>query len=218
MKIKNLKISKKLAALTLASSISLVSGCNKQIVDFNKSFNVVIENNNGIISVVGIMNYRDYQGTQVEYVTNDNLRILSSTLQTKLLKVDSYDNLEKFILSLTNIEDKIVYYDQLQNMNIDFSNDYWNKDIIGGHFTYNKAIILTDDYATIIDLDQWKDYDDDDKIQMKLKDGTCILTNADRIKLVNDEYASEDSLEKYAISLVGSIDNVIYYGQKSLTK
>ena len=218
MKINNLKIRKKAIALCLASTFSMVplSGCNKQVVDFNKSFNVVIEKNDDNVSVVGIKEYTDYSGTLVQFVTMDDLVVISSTMQTHLVKVKNNELLEKLSNSLTTNEESIIYYDELQGTKIDF-NDLFNKDLIDLRYTYNKAIILSDDTATIYDLDAWKDYDDD-KLQIKLEDGNCLLQNADKIKIINDKNASEDSLMNYAISLVGSKDKVIIYGEKKLIK
>ena len=212
------KLKKQIVTLFLTTVVLTgTTGCNKQVMDLKKSFNVAVEDNNGAISVVGIHNYRDYLGSQVEFVTNDNLRILSSTLQTQLVKAKNADSLDRYVSSLTNDPSDIIFYDNLQGSEINFSKDAWNKDIVGGHYTYNKAIVLSDGYATIFNIKKWKDYEDD-KIQIILEDGTTMYTSVDKIKLVNDENAAEGSLESYAISLVGSIDNVVYYGANRFTK
>lgn len=210
--IKNLKITKKMMYLGLSStmSLTLLTGCgNKQFMDFNKSFNVVIEKNSETLSVAGIQAYSDYDGSQVQFVTNDNLRVLSSTMQTQLVKADSEDSVNNYVTSLAK-ENDIVFYDKLQGTNISYNSSDWNKDIVDLNFTYNKAIIVSDDNAVILELNTWKDYEDD-KIQIRLTDNTCILTNADKVKLINDEEAAEDSIKNYAISLVGDEDKVIFY-------
>lgn len=213
MKIKNLKVNKEaVVALSLCTVLTL-SGCgNKQVFDFNKSFNVAIEKNDNIVSVVAIKEYSDYEGSQVQFVTEDGLRVVTSTMQTQLLKVQSEDSLNQYVYALSgeNMEN-IVDYNQMQGVEVDYSVDNWNKDILDLHFTYNKAIILSDGTATIIKLSAWKDYEDDDKVQLKLLDGTCILTNADKVKLINDEDAKEDSLKNYALSLVGDSEKVVFY-------
>lgn len=54
MKINN-KLRKRLIALALLGTVSTTfSGCNKQMIDLNKSFNVAIETNQDNVSVVGI--------------------------------------------------------------------------------------------------------------------------------------------------------------------
>lgn len=192
---------------------TILTGCgNKQLVDFNKSFNVAIETNQDNVSIVGIKQYSDYQGTQVQFVTEDNLRVLTSTHQTELLKVKNEDSALNYAIALAgNNEEKINDYNKMQEVSIDTSHDSWNKDLLDLHFTYDKAIVLSGENAVITYIDSWKDYEEDDKIQLKLTDGSYILTNADKVKLINDDKAKEDSLKNYAISLVGDEQNVVYY-------
>lgn len=213
MKNKSKKIVLKGTSLVLAGvMLSSLTGCgNRQLLDFNKSFNVAVEPNNGYISIVAINAYSDYEGDQVQFVTEDGLRVLTSTHQTELIKTQSADSIYKYALMLSGNDDKKVNdYNKMQGVCIDTSKDNWNKDIIDWHFKYNKAIILSDNTATIARLDTWKDYKDD-KIQLKFKDGNCLLTNIDNIKLINDLDAKEDSLYNYALSLVGSDERINYY-------
>lgn len=215
MKIKNLKVSAKGIALLLSGTMALtmVSGCgNKQVLDLNKSFNIAIEENNGYVSVAAISAYSDYSGDQVQFVTKDNLRVLTSTHQTQLIKCESTQAINDYAIALaSNDESKVMDYNKMQNISVDLFTDIWNKDVFDLHYTYDKAIILSDNTAIIVELESWKDYTEDDKIQLQFLDGTFILTNMDNIKLINDDEANEDSLHNYAYSLVGSEDNVVYY-------
>jgi len=200
---------------------SKLTGCscgNRQNIDFNKYFNVVVEVNGDNVSVVGMNEYSDYQGTQIQFFTNDGLRVLSSTHQTQLLKVESQERLDAYTYLLSGKEEEnIIYYDSLQGTSaaIDYSSQLFDKNIFDLHFTYNKAIILTDETAIIVELESWKDYEDD-KIQLKLTNGICILTEIDKVKLVNDEEASWDSLRNYAITLVGTKEKVIFYNRDNV--
>ncbi len=217
---KNLKLYKKIAMLGTTGLITLTSlnGCNKQLIDFNKSFNIVVEKNFDNVSVVGISQYCDYNNSQIQFVTEDGLLVLSSTSQTQLLKCKDEVAINNYVESLVDDQENIVFYDQLANTSIDYSFNICNKNIMNLNYFYNKAIILSDGIATIVELDTWKDYKKDDKIKIKLQDGTCILTNSDKIKLINDVNANEDSLKNYALSLVGSDDKIIYYDTKINTK
>lgn len=220
MKIKNLKVTKRGVALALAGTIVVTTtGCgNKQMLDFNKLFNVVVEHNNGYVSIVAISNYSDYTGDQVQFVTADGLKVLTGTDQTQLIKTDDANATYNYALMLAgNDEDKVIDYNAMQDISIDVSSNSWNKDILDLNYTYNKAIILSDGTATIVELNTWKDYEEDDKIQLKFKDETCLLTNMENVKLVNDDNAKENSLHNYAISLVGNEENIIYY-DNSLSK
>ncbi len=134
---------------------TILTGCgNKQLVDFNKSFNVAIETNQDNVSIVGIKQYSDYQGTQVQFVTEDNLRVLTSTHQTELLKVKNEDSALNYAIALAgNNEEKINDYNKMQEVSIDTSHDSWNKDLLDLHFTYDKAIVLSGENAVITYID-----------------------------------------------------------------
>lgn len=100
----------------------------------------------------------------------------------------------------------------MQGVSIDVSGDKWNKTLLDTQYLFNKAIILSEDNAMIVNVNSWTDYEDD-KIQIELNDGTYVLTSIDEVKLIDDMYAKKDSLKNYAISLVGSEDKVIYYDE-----
>lgn len=217
-KIKNLRTTSKALLLGTATSFTLMTsltGCgfNKQVVDFNKSFNIAIEKNDDAISVIGIKKYADYSGSMVQVTTNNGLIITESTSQTQLVKSTSKTSTDNYVNSLTDNSENITYVGD-----INYDSDLLNKKIADLNYEYNKAIIVSNDTATIVNLDTWRDYDEDDKIQVKLEDGTCILTNADKIKLVNDKDADEGSIEEYAQSLVGSKEKVLTYKEQSSQK
>ena len=183
------------------------------MIDFNKSFNIAIEKNDEVVSVVGIDGYNDYSGSMVQISTDSGLVILESTNQMQLVKSTSSASTDSYVNSLTDDLENVTYVGD-----INYDSDLWNKKLLDLNYVYNKAIILSNDTATIVELDTWCDYEEDDKLQIKLEDGTCILTNADKIKLINDRDASEKSVEEYAASLVGSKEKVIIYGEKSSQK
>lgn len=213
MKIKDLKITSHALALLTAVGIALgtLSGCNKQIVDLHRSFNVAIEEKEGTVSVVPIFEYSDYQGDMVQFVTEDGLRVLTSTQKTQLLDMYTMDDANTYALCLANgNEENVMNYNQLQAITSDLFYGKWNKDVLDFHYTYNKVVIFSDDSATIATIQSWGDYEEDDKIQIELSDGTFILTNMDDIKLVDDTYAQPDSLENYVCTLVPK-EHIIYY-------
>lgn len=213
---KNLKTTSKVLVLGTVTGVILVgslTSCNRQMVDFNKSFNVAIEKNDESVSVMGIDGYKDYVGSMVQITTDSGLIILGSTNQMQLVKSTSENSISSYVSFLTDDEKKVTYVDD-----INYDSDLWNKKVINLNYEYNKAVILSNDTAMIVNLNNWRSYEDDDKIQIKLEDSTCILTNADKIKLVNDKHAEEGSLEKYAASLVGGKDKVLVYEENSKNK
>lgn len=223
MKIQNLTLYKSFTNLVIAGTMLALSttGCgNKQLVDLNKNFNAVAEVNGDCVSVLGIEKYSDYSGSQVQFVTNDGLVVLTSTHQTQLLNVESGNELKKYALSLAAFEEENINdYDEMQGLTFEANNLGWrNKTLVDLQFVFDKAIILQDDIATIVELETWKDYEADDKIQLRIVNGPDVLTSIDNVKLINDDNASENSLKNYAISLVGSEEKVSYYNSKNLTK
>ncbi len=213
MKIKNLNIRKK-ALLVLATgtiALTTLTGCNKQIIDLNKNFNVAVEPNGNNISIVGIQSYNDYDGTSVQIFTETGLVILSSTHQLQLLDIDSRENLDKYVGYLDNEDDIVTYHDDNMGTEIKYGSA-WNKRLIDFKYSFNKALILRDDNTVaIVNINSWKDYDDD-KVQLILSGGTVLLTEINKLKVVDDSNAMQGALLDYAASLVGSYDNVYYQG------
>ena len=192
---------------------------NRQTFDFDKSFNVAIEQNDDNVSLVGIKSYADYEGSQIQFKTQDDLLVLTSTHQTQLVKTEDSNKLNNLALALSNNkEENIVEYDKLQGTSINYNKDSFNKDVLDFNPTFNKAIILSDDNATVVEIDSWRDYDNDDKIQIKTTDGMTILADTDKVKLINDTKASDDAVKNYAKSLVGSEDNITYYNSNKTKK
>lgn len=204
--INNLKIRKSVVALMLGASIT---GCgyNKQVVDLNKAFNVAIESNGDSISVIPLKGYDDYEGSQVQFETNDNMVVLSSTKQLQLVKVNSESSLNAYTESLKDNNDEINYYSK----DIKYG-ELLNKNLVDLNYKFNKAIILNGETVTILSLKGWNDYEDD-KIQLILEDGTVILTNIDNVKLIYDKKANEDSVYNYASTLTNDVEKIRVYSK-----
>lgn len=217
MTIKNLKISKKVALLLATGTVTLMlSGCNKQVIDLHKTFNVAVEPNGNSISVVGVQSYNDYEGSQVQFYTQSGLVVLSSTHQLQLIDVDSKTKLDTYISYIDNEDDVVSYHDENMGTSINY-HPGWNKRVFDFKYMFNKAIILRDDNtASIVNISGWRDYEDD-KVQLSLTNGTMLLTEIDKVKIVDDSNALEGALLDYAASLVGSIDNVYYQGRQQQT-
>lgn len=91
-----------------------------------------------------------------------------------------------------------------------------NKQIMDFKYEFNKAIIVHDNCATIIDVKKWCDYEGE-QIQIITKDGTIIITSTFDTKLIND-IDSDLTAEDIAKSLVGEDGEINYLGkEQSLT-
>lgn len=211
--IRNLKVNNRvLFTMCLSGVMILSSGCTdvESSEDFNKSFNVVVENNDDKISVVGIKAYSNYGDNQIQFVTNDDLKVVSSISKVQLLKINDDTALKHYIFSISgNNLESVTSYDELQGIDINYEKVDWNKMIFGNNYSYDKAIILSDGVATVVNLSTC--LLNKNKIQLGLEDGTIILTDVENVRLINDDEAKKECLKNYALSLVGDSDKVIFY-------
>lgn len=210
---KNLKITKKICSLALASMLcGALTGCGDDaVLETQKSFNFAIDESNGAVSIVSVSEYSDFDGEQVQIETIDGLKILTSSKDTKLINQHSKIKIEEYATCIANgNEENIIFYDELQGNEIDWEDKTSNKKIYNTNNDFEKAIIENEDGITIVDIESWLDYEDG-KIQLTLTDGTIILENASDIKLINMSSTSEDSLYNYAYSLVGDDSKIYYY-------
>lgn len=192
---------------------------NTDIIDTKKSFNIAIDENEDAISITNIISYNDYSGSQVQFTTQDNLVVLTSTIDTQLLSQYNYSLVREYALSLANgDESKIYSYDELQGMSLEMYENSWNKGLLDLQYTYTHALIKSENCLTIAEIDSWSTYSEDDKIQLTLTNGTTILKDITDVKLVDNSNASDDSVYNYALSLVGDADKINYYSAKKLVK
>lgn len=212
---------KKLYSLALSAILSLqLTGCgNADMLDTVKNYNVAVEATEDTIAMMVIAKYYDYEGEQVQLITQDGLVILTSTKNTELLRVDKYSLATDYAEAISFDQKEIVSYDELQGLSTNISKEGWNKGIFDTQYTFNKAIIQNEDGITIVDIKQWGTYAEDDKVQLILNDDTVLLRDIQDVKLVNDINASENALTNYVLSLVGDLSKVSYYPtQKTLGK
>lgn len=66
----------------------------------------------------------------------------------------------------------------------DFGNG--NKDMNDTEYTFEKAIIITGNETTVVDVKEWCDYQDSDQVQIKTKDGTVYFGSSNNIILVHE--------------------------------
>lgn len=196
------------------------AGGNKDIIDTKKSFNIALDENDNAISITNITSYNDYEGSQIQFTTQDNLVVLTSTINTQLLSQYDYSLVKEYAIALANGDEEKVYsYDELQGMSIQMPESGWNKDFFDLQYTYTHALISSEHCIVIAEIDSWRTYAEDDKIQLTLTNGTTILKDVADVKLLDATYAGEESVYNYALSLVGDESKIMYYStEKSLIK
>lgn len=199
-----------IGALTIGGTL-VVSGLkscsklssNRDNFDTVKEFNAVIDYNKEGTMIAKVNSYSDYQGEVVEYSTADGLQVLTGVQNVQLVRATNYDNVYDLAIELSGGEiSRVTSYDNLQNLSTKFDGIGWNK-IYSLNYNFNYCIIENDNGVLVKKIASWKDWDDDDKVQVEFADGTVILSDFTNLKLVNTEYAGTNSLYNYALSLAG---------------
>ena len=91
-----------------------------------------------------------------------------------------------------------------------------NQQFFDTNYTFNKAIIFNENTACIIEISSWNDYDGE-QLQLKLADGTVILSSSFDTKLINDEYGII-SAEEIAKAICGEDVEITYLYTKTYQK
>ena len=82
------------------------------------------------------------------------------------------------------------------------------------NYDFDSVLIEGEDGIAIFDISSWRDWDDDDKVQLSISDGPVILKDMGEVKLLNSENADENSIYNYALTLAGSEDRVFNHSDK----
>ena len=113
---KNLKLNKKAITAVLATTISLsMTGCgNYTVFDTKYTFNKAIIFGDNTATIVEIKKWKDYDGEQLQIITNDDLIIVTSSYDTKLINdKDSNVKAEDLARSIAGEDVEIVYLDDV---------------------------------------------------------------------------------------------------------
>lgn len=188
---------------------------NRDNLDTEKSFNAVMDENENSISISLIDGYSDYNGSTYQFRTRDGLVVLTDSKDSQLLRVDSFEELSSYAEIFANgNSDKIASYDELQGLSVDVDYDSFTKEYFDMNYDFDSVLIEGEDGIAIFDISSWRDWDDDDKIQLSISDGPVILKDMGEVKLLNSENADENSIYNYALTLAGSEDRVFNHSDK----
>lgn len=188
---------------------------NRDNLDTEKSFNAVMDENENSISISLIDGYSDYNGSTYQFRTRDGLVVLTDSKDSQLLRVDSFEELSSYAEIFANgNSDRIASYDELQGLSVDVDYDSFTKEYFDMNYDFDSVLIEGEDGIAIFDISSWRDWDDDDKIQLSISDGPVILKDMGEVKLLNSENADENSIYNYALTLAGSEDRVFNHSDK----
>lgn len=193
-----------LSCLT-SDQINYYSG-NTDIIDTEKQFNVLLETNEDVVSLVLVQNYYDNEGSTVQIRTQDGLDIITSLRDAQLLNFSSYEEAYDYACQIAG-DDEVICYDVLQGLSLDNIDEIGYKRYLGREYTYQYAIVLENDQANIYDVESYRHFGDD-KIQFTTVDGVPMLKDVDNVKFVGEDSVNEDNIYTYAESLVGSEEKV----------
>lgn len=188
---------------------------NRDNLDTEKSFNAVMDENENSISISLIDGYSDYNGSTYQFRTRDGLVVLTDSKDSQLLRVDSFEELSSYAEIFANgNSDRIASYDELQGLSVDVDYDSFTKEYFDMNYDFDSVLIEGEDGIAIFDISSWRDWDDDDKVQLSISDGLVILKDMGEVKLLNSENADENSIYNYALTLAGSEDRVFNHSDK----
>lgn len=215
-----IKVTVGIAVIVLVCGYNLVRcgsklSSNRDNLDTEKSFNAVMDENENSISISLIDGYSDYNGSTYQFRTRDGLVVLADSKDSQLLRVDSFEELSSYAEIFANgNSDKIASYDELQGLSVDVDYDSFTKEYFDMNYDFDSVLIEGEDGIAIFDISSWRDWDDDDKVQLSIIDGPVILKDMGEVKLLNSENADENSIYNYALTLAGSEDRVFNHSDK----
>ena len=163
---------------------------NYDLIDTNWKYNKAVTFNNNKALVLNIAKWRDYEGEQLQVITDDNMVLLLSSYHSKLF----YDT-----NSTTKAKDFAEMYvgtdGTVSELGRDVSsNKVFNYDLFDFNYNFNKVIIFKEKTATIYPIEQWKDYEGE-QLQIKITGGPTMVTAAYDSILVNDTRSSNKAID-----------------------
>ncbi len=179
---------------------------NYELLDFHWNFNKAGLYNGNKALILNAKNWRDYEGEQLQIVTEEDVAVLLSSYNSKLF-YDRQSNMtaEEFSKMYVGSDGTVTTLGKPAR-----NNSITNYNLIDLNYVYNKAIVMKDNTAVILPIAQWKDYEGE-QYQLKILDGPTILTASYDTILVRDSKLSVDDRDKYgALAIANAIaDNVI---------
>lgn len=168
------------------------SSFNKDLLDTQFYFNKVATFNGDRALVLPIKQWRDYDGEQLQIITPDGMVLNVSSWNSKLA-YDSESSLkmEQFAQSYVGNDGVVTSY-----ADDTLSDDFSNRDFIDTVYNFNKALIIKDERAVIVPINEWKDYEGE-QLQLKIQDGPTMVTASYDTILIND---NDSSMKAYDVA------------------
>ena len=198
-KSKKLKLSSFLLCGLL--STNLLTGCNRTVFDTKYGFDKALILGDDTSIIANVINWKDYEGEQLQFVTSDGLIILSSSFDTNCFYGSSTNySIEKVAKNAISSEEEIYTIGEEQEKTT------FNLDLLDTNWKFNKSIIFNGNNALILPVAEWKDYEGE-QLQIITPDGLIANLCSYNSKLINDEF-SNTKAQDFASYYVGNDGNV----------
>lgn len=198
-KSKKLKLSSFLLCGLL--STNLLTGCNRTVFDTKYGFDKALILGDDTSIIANVINWKDYEGEQLQFVTSDGLIILSSSFDTNCFYGSSTNySIEKVAKNAISSEEEIYTIGEEQEKTT------FNLDLLDTNWKFNKSITFNGYNALILPVAEWKDYEGE-QLQIITPDGLIANLCSYNSKLINDEF-SNTKAQDFASYYVGNDGNV----------
>lgn len=198
-KSKKLKLSSFLLCGLL--STNLLTGCNRTVFDTKYGFDKALILGDDTSIIANVINWKDYEGEQLQFVTSDGLIILSSSFDTNCFYGSSTNySIEKVAKNAISSEEEIYTIGEEQEKTT------FNLDLLDTNWKFNKSITFNGNNALILPVAEWKDYEGE-QLQIITPDGLIANLCSYNSKLINDEF-SNTKAQDFASYYVGNDGNV----------
>lgn len=120
-KVKNLNIKRKavVMATTTTLAVTVLTGCNQQVMDVKLKFNKAIIFHDDSATIVEIKKWNDYDGEQLQLITEDGLVIVTSSFDTKLINDEKSEiKAEDVARSIGGDDIEIRYLEKYEKDNV----------------------------------------------------------------------------------------------------
>lgn len=120
-KVKKLNVRKEavILATTGVLATAVLTGCNQQVVDVKLKFNKAIIFHDDSATIVEIKKWNDYDGEQLQLITEDGLVIVTSSFDTKLINDEKSEiKAEDVARSIGGDDIEIRYLEKYEKDNV----------------------------------------------------------------------------------------------------
>ena len=198
-KSKKLKLSSFLLCGLL--STNLLTGCNRTVFDTKYGFDKALILGDDTSIIANVINWKDYEGEQLQFVTSDGLIILSSSFDTNCFYGSSTNySIEKVAKNAISSEEEIYTIGEEQEKTT------FNLDLLDTNWKFNKSITFNGNNALILPVAEWKDYEGE-QLQIITPDGLIANLCSYNSTLINDEF-SNTKAQDFASYYVGNDGNI----------